>query len=102
MIYLLWIYMRLLIKSFKNIYALEIDDTGITINVSRPISVRWDEIAYFSTTTVQMTSGRHSKIHVHTHDTSNFMITNTDLLAINKDELLVILEQNLAKNNHVF
>ena len=68
LIYVLWIFMIRLIKSFKNIYALEIDDFGITNNISKHIFLDWNEIAYISTATVHMTSGRHSKIQVHTYN----------------------------------
>lgn len=98
LIFVLWIFMTRLIKSFNNIYALEIDDSGITNNISKKIFLGWDEIAYFSTTTVQMISGRHSKIQVHTYNPSQSMTINTDLLVFDKNELLDILEQKLKKN----
>ncbi|WP_131725338.1 hypothetical protein [Chryseobacterium sp. Leaf180] len=98
LIYVLWIFMTRLIKSFNNIYALEIDDSGITNNISKHVFLSWDKIAYFSTTTVQMTSGRHSKILVHTYNPAQLMKINTDLLLFDKNELLDILEQKLTKN----
>lgn len=97
LIYVLWIFMTRLIKSFNNIYALEIDDFGITNNISKHIFLDWNEIAYISTTTVQMTSGRHSKIQVHTYNPSQSMTINTDLLLFDKNELLNILEKKLTK-----
>lgn len=98
LIYVLCIFMARLIKSFTNVYALEIDDFGITNNISKQVFLGWDEIAYFSTTTVQTTSGRHSKILVHTYNPSQLMKINTDLILFDKDELLDILEQKLTKN----
>jgi len=68
LIYVLWIFMARLIKSFTNVYALEIDDFGITNNISKQVFLGWDEIEYFTTSTVQMTSGRHSKILIHTYN----------------------------------
>lgn len=97
LIYVLWIFMTRLIKSFKNIYALEIDDFGITNNISKHIFLDWNEIAYISTSTVQMTSGRHSKIQVHTYNPSQSMTINTDLLLFDKNELLNILEKKINK-----
>lgn len=98
LIYVLWIFMSRLIKSFTNVYALEIDDFGITNNISKQVFLGWDEIEYFSTSTVQMTSGRHSKILVHTYNPSQLMKINTDLILFDKNELLDILEQKLTNN----
>lgn len=98
LIYTLCIYMSRCIKIFNHIYALEIDDTGITNNISGRKVLVWNEIAYFSTATVQMTSGRHSKIYVHTYNSSLSMSINTNLLDIDKDEMLHILEQKLIAN----
>lgn len=98
LINVLWIFMARLIKSFSNVYALEIDDFGITNNISKQVFLGWDEIEYFSTSTVQMTSGRHSKILVHTYNPSQLMKINTDLILFDKNELLDILEQKLTNN----
>ncbi|WP_294270524.1 hypothetical protein [uncultured Chryseobacterium sp.] len=40
-----------------------------------------------------MSSGRHSKIWVHTYDPSRSMIINADVLNIDKNELLDLLNQ---------
>ncbi|MDR6515820.1 hypothetical protein [Chryseobacterium camelliae] len=89
----LWAHLRRYIKSLNHISALEIDHLGICNNISKPKILRWNEISYVKTKTVQMSSGRHSKILVHTYDPSRSMIINADVLDIDKNELLDLLNQ---------
>jgi len=89
----LWAHLRRYIKSLNHISALEIDHLGICNNISKPKILRWNEISYVKTKTVQMSSGRHSKILVHTYDPSHSMIINADVLDIDKNELLDLLNQ---------
>lgn len=93
LIFNLWLYMRRYIKSLNKVYALEIDNLGIYNNISKHIFLSWNEISYCRMKTVQMSSGRHSKITVHAYDSSRSMIINADLLDIDKNELLDILNQ---------
>ncbi len=89
----LWRYLRRYIKSLSHIPALEIDHLGICCNISKRTSLNWNEISYATMKTVQMSSGRHSKIWVHTYDPSRSMIINADVLNIDKNELLDLLNQ---------
>ncbi len=88
-------YLLRLIKSIRNICALEIDDAGICNNISKKKFLRWNEISHFTLKTVQMSSGRHSKISVHTFNPALSMTINTDLLDIDKNELLDVLHEKM-------
>jgi len=94
----LWLYMRRYIKSLNKVYALEIDHLGIYNNISKHTFLSWNEISYCRMKTVQMSSGRHSKIMIHTYDSSRSIIINADLLDIDKNELLDILNQKKYLN----
>lgn len=94
-IYKLWVYFRRLVKSFNNVPALEINHLGISSNISVHRFLKWNQISHFTLKTVQMSSGRHSKIYAHTYDPTKSMKINTDQLQIDKDELLTILNQKI-------
>ncbi|MDQ1096921.1 MULTISPECIES: hypothetical protein [Chryseobacterium] len=93
LIFNLLVYMRRFIKSLNNVAALEIDDSGICSNISKQKSLGWNEISYCTIKSVQMSSGRHSKILVYSYDPSLSMTIDTDVLDIDKNELLDILNQ---------
>ena len=93
----LWINFRRLIKSLNHVSALEINNLGISSNISGHQLLKWDQISHFTLKTVQMSSGRHSKIYVHTYEPAPSMKINTDLLQIDKDELLTILNRKISR-----
>lgn len=96
-IFKLWVNFRRLIKSFNNITALEINDNGISNNISGHQFLKWKQISHFTLKTAQMSSGRHSQIFVHTYVPSASMKINTDLLLIDKDELLTVLNREISR-----
>lgn len=93
----LWINFRRLVKSFNHVSALEISDLGILSNISGHKFLKWNQISHFTLETVQMSSGRHSKIYVHTYDPAQSMKIHTDQLQIDKDELLTILNRKIIR-----
>lgn len=95
-IFKLWVNFRRLVQSFSNVTALEINDLGISSNISGHQLLKWDQISHFTLKTAQMSSGRHSKIYVHTYAPATSMKINTDLLQIDKDELLTILNRVIS------
>ncbi|MEA1847610.1 hypothetical protein U9K52_01690 [Chryseobacterium sp. MHB01] len=96
-VFKLWVYFQRLIKSFNNVTALEINDRGISSNISGHKFLKWEQISHFTLKTVQMSSGRHSKIYVHTYDPAQSIKINTDQLQIDKDELLTILSRKISR-----
>lgn len=96
-IFKLWVNFRRLVKSLNNVIALEIDDLGISSNISGHQFLKWDQISHFTSKTVQMSSGRHSKVYVHTYHPAKSMKINTDQLQIDKDELLAILNRKISR-----
>lgn len=93
----LYLNFRRLSKSINKVTALEIDDLGISNNTSQHRFLEWRQISHFNSKTVQMSSGRHSKILVHTYEPELSMKINTDILNIDKDELLDILNKNIGQ-----
>ncbi|MDQ1161361.1 hypothetical protein QE422_001729 [Chryseobacterium sp. SORGH_AS 447] len=102
LIFNLWIYVHRYVKSLNNVSAFEIDELGIYNNISKHTFINWNEISCCRMKTVQMSSGRHSKILIHTYNPSLSMTINTDLLDIDKNKLLDILNQKNDLNKSFY